>query len=104
MILILFLLSVFAVECRMPQISPRDAKTKIEEVLRSHVSYKSFTPELMKRALQNYLDELDPTKTYFLENEIISWTIPTDEVLQRALGGFKTTDYAVFHEIHFRPS
>lgn len=100
MILFLFLLSFFAAECRMPQISPREAKTKIEEVLRSHVSYKSFTPELMKRVLQNYLDELDPTKTYFLEEEIRAWANPTDDILQRALGGFKTTDYAVFHEIH----
>lgn len=100
MILILFLLSIFAAECRMPQISPREAKTKIEEVLRSHVSYKSFTPELMKRVLQNYLDELDPTKTYFLEEEIRGWANPTDDILQRALGGFKTTDYTVFHEIH----
>ncbi len=84
----------------MPQISPGDAKAKIEEVLRAHVSYKSFTPELMKRVLQNYLDELDPTKTYFLDTDIGIWTQPTDAVLQRALGGFKTTDYSVFHEIH----
>ena len=93
-------LCIFAAECRMPQISPKDAKAKIEEVLRSHVSYKAFTPELMGRVLQNYLDELDPTKTYFIGSEIASWIHPSDEILQRALGGFKTSDYAVFHEIH----
>ena len=96
----LLLMCVFAAECRMPQISPRDTKAKLEEVLRSHVSYKSFTPDLMKRVLQNYLDELDPTKTYFLESEVGIWTQPMDDVIQRSLAGFKTTDYAVFHEIH----
>jgi len=98
-VLFLFFYCVLA-ECRMSQISPKEAKGKIEEVLRSHASYKAFTPELMKRVLQNYLDELDPTKTYFLSPEILAWTQPSEDLLQRALGGFKTTDYAVFHEIH----
>ncbi len=98
--LLLSLFFLLAAECRMPQISPSETKTKITEVLRSHVSHKSFTPDLMKRVLQNYLDELDPTKTYFLEGEVDIWIHPSDGLIQRALGGFKTTDYSVFHEIH----
>jgi carboxyl-terminal processing protease len=98
--LVFLLLFCLAAECRMPQISPREAKAKIEEVLRSHASYKAFTPVLMKRVLQNYLDELDPTKTYFLGPEIGIWVEPSEDLLQRALAGFKTTDYSVFHEIH----
>lgn len=98
--LFLFLCFICAAESRMPEISPRDTKTKIDEVLRQHASYKSFTPELTKRVFQNYLDELDPTKTYFLDSEIGTWINPSDEVLQQALRGFKTTDYSVFHEIH----
>ena len=98
----IFLLLVIAsfAECKLPSLTPRDVKGKIEEVLKAHVSYKAFTPDLMKRVLVNFLDELDPTKTYFLEAEIAPWTQPSDETLQRALTGFKTCDFSVFHEIH----
>jgi carboxyl-terminal processing protease len=95
-----FLLYLFTLGARPPQISPSDAKAKMEEILRAHACYKSFTPELMKRVFQNYLDELDPTKTYFLESEIALYNQPSDTLLERALRGFKMTDYSVFHEIH----
>jgi len=96
----LFLLVLTVCECKMPQISPKEAKAKIEEVLKAHVCHKSLNADLMKRTLQNFLDELDPTKTYLLSSEISLATQPADDLLQRALGGFKTTDYSVFHELY----
>ncbi len=98
----IFLLLVIGslAECKLPSLTPRDVRSKIEEVLKAHASYKAFTPELMERVLLNFLDELDPAKTYFLAPEIASWTKPSAETLQRALMGFKTCDYSVFHEIH----
>jgi carboxyl-terminal processing protease len=99
--LLLILLFLTAIsEAKPPQLSPRDVKVKIEEILKAHVCHKALTPELMGRTLQNFLDELDPTKTYFLEGEIAIWTQPSDEVLQRALLGFKNNDFSLFQEIH----
>ncbi|HSX37243.1 MAG TPA: S41 family peptidase [Chlamydiales bacterium] len=84
----------------MPEIHPKDVKSKINEIFRSHVCYKSFSSELIKRVLQNYLNELDPTKTYFLEQEINYWTHPDDALLQKAMEGFQLSDYVIFYDIH----
>ena len=87
-----------------PQIAPRDVKVKVEEILKAHVSYKSLTAELMERTLQNFVDELDPTKTYFLEEEVAPWTHPSDAVLQRALSpGLKAPIFPSFRR-STRPS
>lgn len=96
--MLLLLSAVF--EGKPPQLTPKDVKVKIEEILKAHVSYKSLTTELMQRTLQNMLEELDPTKTYFLQSEIAQWLKPDEEVLQRALSGFKTQDFSLFQEIH----
>ena len=62
--------------------------------------HKALTAELMERTLHNFLEELDPTKTYFLEDEVVHWTHPSEQVLQRALLGFRNNDFSLFHEIH----
>jgi len=97
---LLFLLFGAICECKPPQLSPRDVKVKIEEILKAHVCHKALTAELMERALKNFLDELDPTKTYFLEEEVAGWILPSEVVLQRALTGFKSGDFSLFQEIH----
>ena len=68
--------------------------------MKAHVSYKRWTAELVDRTLKNFLDELDPTKTYFVEEAITKWLEPTPETLQRALDGFHTGDFSLFYDIH----
>lgn len=87
-------------EAKPPQLSSRDVKTKVEEILKAHVCHKNLTPELMERTLQNFLEELDPTKTYFIGDDIAQWTHPSETILQRALTGFKNNDFSLFQEIH----
>jgi carboxyl-terminal processing protease len=91
---------VLVCEAKPPQLSPRDVKTKVEEILKAHVCHKSLTPEIMQRTLHNFLEELDPTKTYFIEPEIADWIHPTDSLLQRGLLGYKNNDFSLFQEIH----
>ncbi len=97
-ILFFFLLSIC--DAKPPQLTPRDVKGKVEEILKAHVSHKTLTAELMGRTLQNFIDELDPTKTYFIKNEIEIWDHPSEAILQRALTGFKNNDFSLFQEIH----
>lgn len=102
-----FLRSLFFLLCvcsllgaKLPQIGPKDVKTKIEEVFKAHASYKQLSPELVKRTLVNFLEELDPTKTYFLSSEIETWLNPDEKIIQRVLDGFQKTDFSLFQEIH----
>lgn len=97
--LLLFLIMGF-VEAKPPQIGSKDVKIKIEEILKAHASHKRLTPELIERTLQNFLEELDPTKTYFLTPEVLNWTKPSEETIQKALVGFLSADFTLFQEIH----
>lgn len=96
----LLLICVIAIEAKQPQLSPKDVKLKVEEILKAHVSHKALTPELMERVFKSYIEELDPTKTYFLAKEVKPWLNPTESTLQAALRGFKQADFSTFNEIY----
>ena len=68
-----------------PSLTPQDTKNKIQEILRAHVSYQKLSEELIQRTFANYLDEIDPLKTYFLESEVLEWSAPSQELLQKTL-------------------
>jgi carboxyl-terminal processing protease len=99
-LLLLFLCCFIGLEAKPPQLTPKDVKIKIEEILKAHVCHKTLTTDLVHRTLENFLDELDPTKTYFIEGEIAEWQNPSEELLQKTLAQFKAGDFSLFHEIH----
>ncbi len=99
-ILIFFFFLIVHLESKPPQIGPKDVKLKVEEILTAHASHKRLSPELIERTLQNFLEELDPTKTYFLAPEIATWTKPSEEALLKILNGVMNADFAIFQEIH----
>lgn len=96
----LFFFSTYLLEAKPPALSPRDTKIKIEEILKAHVCYQTLTPELVKRSIENYLEEVDPAKTYFIDNEIVKWTSPSNELLTKTLEGYKKEDFSLFEAIH----
>lgn len=99
-LLLLLILFISQGESKQPQLTSRDVKSKVEEILKAHVSHKAITVSLMERVFQNFLEELDPTKTYFVENEIKQWLQPTDATLQNAIKGYKAGDFSTFHQMH----
>jgi carboxyl-terminal processing protease len=96
----LILTTFLEVEAKPPQLTPRDTKTKIEEILQAHVSHQKLTEEIASRAIQNYIDELDPGKIYFLESDIEEFTHPSESLLNQTLAGYKGEDFSVFEKIH----
>lgn len=84
---------------RLPQIEPKEAQGKINEMLHAHVSHKKMDKEVAKRALLNYVELLDPSKTYFLESDVKQWVEPTDQMLTQLLKEYQQADYKLFAEI-----
>ncbi|MCH9612246.1 MAG: Tail-specific protease [Chlamydiia bacterium] len=81
-----------------PEITPREARHKIQEILRSHVTHKSFDKEVAMRTLKNFVEELDPLKTYLTYDEVIQYIEPSDELCQKVAMGFKRDDFSQFTE------
>ena len=48
----------------------------------------------------NFLEELDPTKTYFIESDIKTWLEPTESLLNRIQNDFLRSDFSEFEKIH----
>jgi carboxyl-terminal processing protease len=99
---LLLILGLFCALCeaKPPSLTPHDARIKIEEILKAHVTYQKLNREITKRALQNYLDEIDPSKIYFIEPEVLKWTSPSDDLINKAFEGYRKEDFSVFEEIH----
>lgn len=101
--LLIFVLIVQLVDLRAiepPQLTAKETRLKIEEILKVHVSYQQLSPELIARAFKNYLEELDPLKTYFLDYEIIKWSQPSEALLKKTLEEYEQENFSAFEEIH----
>lgn len=81
-------------------LSPKDVRMKVETILKSHVQYQTLTPELARRTLRNYIEALDPSKTYFLKSELEQWLEPTPELLQKVITDYAKEDFSIFASIH----
>lgn len=98
-ILVFLLICSFA-EAKLPQISSKQAAAKLHEIMLGHATHKKLTPALVKRALQNYLEELDPTKTYFIEADIKGWLEPSDELVNRIMSEYAHGKFSSFGAIN----
>ncbi len=98
LMMILFLFPYL--EAKPPELSAKDTRIKIEEILKAHVCHQKLTEEIVDRAIQNYLEELDPGKTYFLESDIHQWISPSKGLLSQTLEGYKKEDFSLFEKIH----
>ncbi len=81
------------------EINQYDVTYKMQEIMRAHAVYKTMSPVLVKRSLENFINLLDPYKTYFLEGEISKWLNPTNELLERISRDFEYSKFPAFEDI-----
>jgi carboxyl-terminal processing protease len=74
-------------------------KEKLAEIMEQHATHKFLTKELLRRSLLNFLEELDPYKTYFIEKDVTLWLEPSDEFLLKLSNCCDKADYSVFSQI-----
>ncbi|HEY4832244.1 MAG TPA: S41 family peptidase [Waddliaceae bacterium] len=98
-LLVLVIQSV-TIEARLPQIDSPKVVEKMKEIFSTHATYKEMTPELIKRTLINYIEELDPNKTYFIKSDINKWINPSDQYVNKILLDYNKGNFAVFFEIN----
>ncbi len=87
-------------EARSPAIDPSTTKEKIDEIMSVHASQKKVNPTLIQRAFVNFIEELDPTKTYFVESDIHEWLEPSEQLIVSTEQGYEQQDFSNFFQIH----
>lgn len=88
------------VGAKLPEITPHDVVTTMNQIMEAHVSHKALSPSLVQRALDRYLEELDPTKTYLLHSDVAKWIQATEPVLKTIQDKILKEDFTTFSEIH----
>jgi len=99
---ILFFLAVLLqniASAKPAEINQYDVTYKMQEIMRGHATYKTMSPVLAKRSLDNFIALLDPYKTYFLEGEIDRWLRPSDALLNQITKDFEYSKFPQYEEI-----
>ncbi|KPK32519.1 MAG: hypothetical protein AMS24_04025 [Chlamydiae bacterium SM23_39] len=97
-IFIVFYLSFsYTATCSLTE---KDVSSKITSILKLHASYKELNTDLIEKALRNFLEELDPTKSYFLESDIAKWLYPSNELKIKILSSIKKNKFSCFEDIY----
>lgn len=95
-----FLLLPTLIFAKPAELGPRDVNAKVNELLFTHITQKQLSKEIIRRAFDNFIDELDPLKTYFIKEEIDPFLNPSDELLEETLSAFYKSQFDHFDKLH----
>ncbi len=99
MLLSLLLSISFCIQASLPEISKQDVKKITNEIVQAHVTYNQLSPELMRRSIKLFIDNLDPSKTYFIKGDIQDYLDPSQEMSVQALNEFENLEYSIFETL-----
>ena len=71
----------------------------MEKVFQEHVSQKKMTPQIMKRAIENYIDQFDPERAYLLAPEVNPYLSLPSVGLKRLVDQYYNDDFSFFEKI-----
>lgn len=94
-----FLILPFVSQAKLPDLTPKSTHEKFDEIMKAHATYKELSPLLVKRILKNYIEELDPNKSYFIESDIHQWLEPSDVLINEVLKDYQQYKFHTFEEI-----
>ena len=83
-----------------PLISPFEVYMKSEEILRAHARYKNLDQEIVKRILVNFLEEIDPLKSYLTKQEVNSYLYPSEDLLKFIIEEYKQKKFSLFYAMY----
>jgi carboxyl-terminal processing protease len=98
--LLLIFSSVLCWGSKLPEIDAEDVSSILHQIMEAHATYKELSPQLAKRALSNYIEELDPLKTYFLESETKKWLQAEASTIEKFIQSVDKGEFKLFEEIH----
>lgn len=94
-----FLAFPWIAESKLPDITPQQTTAKIQEIMKAHATHKTLSPLIVKRILQNYLEELDPAKSYLIESDIEKWLEPSDALINQFIKEVAQSDFHLFGDM-----
>ncbi len=81
------------------QLTRRDIRPSMQEMLNYHVEYKEFSPQIARRSLKIFIEQFDPEKLYLTSEDVKSYLEPKEERLKTVIQGFKRDDFSVYEAL-----
>lgn len=100
LLLIIYIILTHQAYSKPPSLTPEVAKAKINEFLSGHIVHKELSSDVIKKVMQNYIQELDPSKTYFLHHEIADWINPDDTMVSAVKKSIDVNDFTHFKKTY----
>jgi carboxyl-terminal processing protease len=97
--LFIFCMLSITLHAKLPDLTPEATREKFDEIMKAHATYKELSPLLVKRILTNYVEELDPNKSYFIESDVHQWLEPSDQLVDKVLQDYKNNQFDTFKQI-----
>ena len=97
-LLILFFL-VFSLKAD-PSLREQDISKIMQEIFTQHVNKKEMSGPIFKAAIRTYLEQFDPDKIYFLEQEVNPFLSMSDYGLQMQVDKYGKGDYSTFKDLN----
>lgn len=85
---------------QLPQLNKEKALEKVHEIMGQHAAYKQLNPQIIRQTIALFLEQLDPTKTYFIEEDIKEWVNPSDEQVKVVLEQYEKGDFTAFEKLY----
>lgn len=86
--------------CVEAKLTPSIVKAKTQEIMKAHATHKELSPEIAKRMLQNFLEEMDPGRTYLTLPDIEMWLEPSESLIQQLITSYNKESFPLFEEMH----
>ncbi len=77
-----------------------DISRIMKEIFNQHVDKKEMSGPILKASIRSYLEQFDPDRIYFLENEVNPYLSMSNDELSVLVSRYKKGDYTTFKEVN----
>lgn len=83
-----------------PTLRESDISKIMKEIFSQHVNKKEMTGSIFKAAIRTYLEQFDPDKVYFLEEEVTPYLSMSDDKLREEVSKYESGNYSTFKDLN----
>lgn len=98
-ILLILLLLISSIKAD-PSLREEDISKIMQEIFSQHVNKKEMTGPIFKAAIRTYVEQFDPDKIYFLDQEVSPYLAMSDYGLQMQVSKYEKRDYSTFKNLN----
>jgi carboxyl-terminal processing protease len=75
-------------------------RTSMEEMLAYHVEFKEFSPLIVKRSFKLFIEQFDPDRCYFLNDEVKPFFELAEKNVDKVIKGYKAGDFSQYEALN----